>query len=290
MSGSAGCCQSVASLIWVTAGTPVVAGLVDAHASFHGAGLMAAGDAIDVGGAAGGFGAYWIEPLEIEGTFCTPAPLPGLHVVGGAMAATGRSLDWLAESITGTPITRLIAEAAAVEPGAGGLVFLPYLAGERSPIWDPAARGAFIGLTAGQSRAHLARAVLEAAALSIRHVAAPMVDAGVRVTEMRVCGGPARSRLWNQVKADITGFTVAVPHVLETAVLGSAILGAVGIGAHADVRSGIEAMTRVDERLLPDPANRATYDAVYHSYVDAWPRIAPIVRRQTGLEPVGSPA
>ena len=87
-----------------------------------------------------------------QGTFCTPAPLPGLHVVGGAMAATGRSLDWLAESITGTPITRLIAEAAAVEPGAGGLVFLPYLAGERSPIWDPAARGAFIGLTAGQSR------------------------------------------------------------------------------------------------------------------------------------------
>ena len=145
------------------------------------------------------------------------------------MAATGRALDWYRDEILGDTISTdaLLAEAAATPPGADGLVFLPYLAGERSPIWDPEARGVLAGLTLGHGRGHIARAILEASALAIRHVAAPMLAAGVQVREMRVCGGPARSPIWNQVKADVTGFTVAVPEVLETAVLGSAILGAV---------------------------------------------------------------
>ena len=143
------------------------------------------------------------------------------------MAATGRALDWYRDDILGGTITTdaLLAEAAATPPGADGLVFLPYLAGERSPIWDPDARGVLAGLTLGHGRGHVARAIVEASALAIRHVAAPMLAAGVRVTEMRVCGGPARSAFWNAVKADVTGFPVAVPAVLETAVLGSAILG-----------------------------------------------------------------
>jgi xylulokinase len=285
-----GLLPDVAATLGLAAGTPVLAGVVDAHASFHGAGLVAAGDAIDVGGAAGGFGAYWVEPLEITGTFSTPAPLAGLHVIGGAMAATGRSLDWLSERITHAPRERLLDEAAVVEPGAGGLIFLPYLAGERSPIWDPAARGAFLGLAVGQGRGHLARAVLEGAALAIRHVAEPMLEAGIRVKEMRVCGGPARSRLWNQIKADVTGFTVAVPHVLETAVVGSAILGSVGLGVHGDLPAAIAAMTRVDERLEPDPDHRAVYDERYAEYVAAWPAIAPVARRPAAPNRVAAPA
>ena len=157
----------------------------------------------------------------------TPAPLAGRFSVGAAMAATGRALDWYRDAVLVDTISvdALLAEAAATPPGADGLVFLPYLAGERSPIWDPEARGVLAGLTLGHGRAHIARAIVEASALAIRHVAAPMLAAGVRVTEMRVCGGPARSPFWNGVKADVTGFPVAVPAVLETAVLGAAILG-----------------------------------------------------------------
>ena len=121
------------------AGTPVVAGLVDAFASFHGARMLLAGDAIDVGGSAGGFGVYSELPIQVAGGFTTPAPLPGLFSVGGAMAATGAALDWFgSEILRGTaPLAELIAEAGRVEPGAEGLLFLPYLAGERSPLWDP---------------------------------------------------------------------------------------------------------------------------------------------------------
>ena len=118
-----------------------------------------------------------------------------------------------ATSIVGGDVTteRLLAEAAATPPGADGIVFLPYLAGERSPIWDPTATGVFAGLTLSHGRGHLARAIIEASALAIRHVATPMLAAGVTVTAMRACGGPARSDAWNQVKADVTGFPVLVP-------------------------------------------------------------------------------
>ncbi len=276
-----GLTKDAATHLRVPPGTPVVAGLVDAFASFHGARMLDAGDAIDVGGAAGGFGVYARRPVEIVGGFTTPAPLPGLYSVGGAMATTGAALDWFATDLLGgsISISNLIDEAAAVEPGAEGLVFLPYLAGERSPLWDPSARGAFAGLTLRHGRAHLVRAILEAAALAIRHVAAPMLEAGLEVSAMRGCGGPAASEAWNQIKADITGFTVEVPRVRETATVGAAILGAVGVGAHPDLPTAIRSMTAIDRRFEPDPERQRIYDRVYEAYVGLHPAIAPVLRR-----------
>jgi xylulokinase len=268
-----------AALLGIEASIPVVAGTVDAWASFHGAGMAVKGDAIDVGGAAGGFGVYWDQPVRVPGSFVTIAPLPGLFSVGGAMAATGRAIDWFRTEVARAdiPTEALLEEAAATPPGADGALFLPYLAGERSPIWDPTARGAFVGLTLDHGRGHLARAILEASALAIRHVAEPIVAAGIDVGEMRVCGGPARSETWNQIKADVTGFSVAVPAVLETAVVGAAVLGATGIGAYPDVQAAIRGMTRVAHRLTPNPENRALYDAAFDAYVRLHPAISPIV-------------
>ena len=263
----------------LVAGTPVVAGLVDAFASFHGARMIEPGDAIDVGGAAGGFGVYWSHRVEAAGSFSTPAPLDGLWSVGGAMAATGSALDWFARDVLGgaRPIDELLAEAATTAPGADGLVFLPYLAGERSPLWDPHARGLLAGLTLGHGQAHITRAIIEAAALAIRHVAEPILAAGVGVTAMRVCGGPAHSDVWNQLKADITGFRVEVPRVLETTVVGAAIVAAVGVGAHSDVPAAIRAMTAIDRELEPNAALRDTYDRAYAAYVALHPAVAPIL-------------
>jgi xylulokinase len=277
-----GLLPEAASHLGLRPGIPVIAGLVDAFASFHGARMLQAGDAIDVGGAAGGFGVYAERPFEVAGGFTTPAPLAGLHSVGGAMAATGASLDWLAQDILGrtTSIGVLIDEAAAIEPGADGLLFLPYLAGERSPIWDPSARGAFVGLILRHGRAHLARAVLEAAALAIRHVADPMLAAGIGVSAMRACGGPARAAAWNQIKADVTGFAVEVPRVRETATVGAGIVAAVGVGAHPDLPSAIRAMTSIDRRFEPDPERQAIYDRVYEAYVALHPAIAPVFARR----------
>ena len=276
-----GLTAAAASHLGLPAGTPVVAGLVDAFASFHGARMLEVGDAIDVGGAAGGFGVYADRPVVVAGGFTTPAPLPGRFSVGGAMAATGAALDWLAGDVLGGAIALpdLLAETAAIGPGADGLVFLPYLAGERSPLWDPDARGAFVGLTLGHGRAHLTRAILEAAALAIRHVARPMLDAGLTVTAMRACGGPAADDGWNQIKADVTGFTVEVPRVRETAAVGAAIVAAVGVGAHPDLRSAIRAMTSIDRRFEPDPDRTTIYDRVFETYVGLHPTIAPVLAR-----------
>ncbi len=269
-----------AASLGIRSGTPVVAGLVDAWASFHGAGMTGVGDAMDPGGAAGGFGVYAERPLVVPGSFSTIAPLPGLYSVGGAMAATGRSLDWYRVDVLGGSVApeTLIEEAATVRPGADGCVFLPYLAGERSPLWDPAARGAFVGLALGHGRAHLTRAILEASAYAIRHVAEGIVDAGAVVGAMRVCGGPARSETWNRIKADVTGFAVEVPTVLETAVEGAAILAATAVGAWPDLLGAIRGMTRVARRIEPDPATRPAYDATYAAYRALHPAISPIVR------------
>jgi xylulokinase len=260
-------------------GIPVAGGTNDAFASYLGAGLTEAGDAYDPGGSAGGFGVYWGEPVEVAGAFVTPAPLPGLYSVGAAMAATGRSLDWFRDAVVGGSATTeaLLEEAGTTPAGSDGVVFLPYLAGERSPIWDPGATGAFVGLTLGHGRGHLTRAILEASALAIRHVAEPMLAAGVTVTAMRACGGPARSETWNQIKADVTGFRVLVPAVLETAVLGSAILGAVGIGASPDVRTAVRSMTRIERRLDPRTETREIYDRTYAVYAGLYPALRPLL-------------
>jgi xylulokinase len=282
----------VAATLGLRAGIPVVAGIVDAWASYHGAGMIRSGDALDPGGSAGGFGVYWDRPLVVPGSFSTIAPLPGLFSIGGAMAATGRAVDWFrVEVLRGAATTAtLIEEAGAIPPGADGIVFLPYLAGERSPLWDPTARGAFAGLALGHGRAHLTRAILEASAFAIRHVAESIVAAGVEVGTMRVCGGPARSETWNQIKADVTGFAVDVPSVLETAVAGSAILAATGVGAWPDLPAAIRGMTRSSRRLDPNPANRARYDATYDAYRRLHPAIGPIIRDLQSRASANAPA
>lgn len=271
---------AAADALGLRTGIPVVGGTVDAFASYLGAGLLEPGDAYDPGGSAGGFGVYWDRLVDVPGSFVTPGPLAGLFSVGAAMAATGRALDWYRDEILGGTVTTdgLLAEAEATPPGADGLVFLPYLAGERSPIWDPQARGVLAGLTLEHGRGHMARAIVEASALAIRHVAEPMLAAGVNVRSMRVCGGPARSRFWNQVKADVTGFEVLVPEVLETAVLGSAILAAVGVEAHTDIPSAIRAMTRTSSRIEPRRELAPLYDRVFEAYRGLYPATAPVLR------------
>lgn len=274
-----GLTREAADALGLRAGIPVAGGTNDAFASYLGAGLTRPGDAYDPGGSAGGFGVYWHEPVVVPGAFVTPAPIEGLYSVGAAMAATGRALDWFRDSVVGGGAsTELLLEEAGTAPaGSDGVVFLPYLAGERSPIWDPTATGAFVGLTLAHGRGHLARAILEASALAIRHVAEPMLAAGVTVDAMRACGGPARSETWNQIKADVTGFPVLVPAVLETAVLGSAILGAVTIGACPDIPGAVRSMTRIERRLQPRSEVRETYDRAFEIYSRLYPALRPVL-------------
>jgi xylulokinase len=268
---------TAAAAMGLPAGIPVVAGVNDGMASVLGAGLRAAGDAVDTGGTSGGLAICSDRPLDLPGVYSAPAPLPGRWILGGAMAALGASVDWLRTSVLGERWTpdELFAAAASVAPGADGLVFLPYLAGERAPVFDEAARGAFVGLTLAHGPAHLARAVLEGGAFAVRHVAEPILAAGIPLRELRPAGRPTPDDLWARIKADVLGTPVAIPTIGETAVLGAAILAAAGTGAVPDLEAGVATMTSTARRLEPDPAAHARYDKLFVVYRDLYPALKP---------------
>ncbi len=257
---------------------PVVAGVNDGTASMLGAGLRAPGDAVDTGGTSGGIGIYADRAVHVPNAFVAPAPLPGRWVVGGAMAALGATVDWVRAVVLADRWTpdELFAAAATIPPGADGLVLLPYLAGERAPVFDEDARGVLYGLTLAHGPAHVARAALEAAAFSLRDVAEPLASAGAPVRELRLAGRPSAGDVWARIKADVLGVPAAVPAVGELAVMGAAILGAVGVGAFGSLEEGVAAMTSVARRVEPDPSAHARYDEAFALYRSLYPALVPL--------------
>jgi xylulokinase len=254
-------------------GLPVVAGTHDGMATFIGAGLVDVGRAADVNGTSGGLALCWNGPIEERGIFSTAWIHPGEYIVGGAMAALGKALDWYRDLVAGpeASLHDLIEGAMTTPLGADGLIFLPYLAGERAPIWDPQARGVLFGLTLQHTRHHVARAVLESVAFAIRHLAERLVEAGARISEMRVCGGQAQSASWNQIKADVTGLPVAVPQVTEAALMGAAVLAGVGAGLVSNVTPGANQMVHINQVLEPDPKRHQHYTHLYRVYARLYP-------------------
>lgn len=257
------------------AGIPVAGGVNDSTATVLGAGVLQKGHALDLGGTSGGLALIWDAPLRDNGLTAWPAPAPGLFVCGGPLAAAGRSLPWFMAAAGYAPGEYATVEhdAAAIPPGAEGLVFLPYLAGERTPLWDDGARGVLFGVTERHTRGHLARAVLEGVAFSLRHIADQLRESGGAIDELRVTGGQAHVMLWNRIKADVIGAPVVVPSVTEGALLGEAILAATGAGRAPDAANASASLVRIAARLEPDRATSRTYDAAYATYRELYPRL-----------------
>lgn len=273
---------AAAAVLGLPAGIPVVAGVNDGAASMLGAGLRAPGDAVDTGGTSGGIAIYADRPVQVGRSFLSPAPLPGRWVVGGAMAALGATVEWVRTAMLGGRWTldELVEAAAGVAPGADGLVLLPYLAGERAPIFDEGARGVLSGLTLAHGPAHLARAALEAAAFSLRHVAAPLAAAGAPVRELRLAGRATPDDTWARIKASVLGVPAAIPSVGETAVMGAAILAAAGVGAVPSLEAGVAAMTAVARVVAPDPAASEAYERAFAVYRELYPAVRPLRSRE----------
>jgi xylulokinase len=269
----AGLTPSAAQETGLPVGLPVVAGVHDGIATFIGAGLVDAGRSADVNGTSGGLALCWNSVIEKPGIFSAAWIHPGEYIVGGAMATLGRCLDWVRDAVAGSCMSHeeLIQAAMNTPAGADGLVFLPYLAGERAPIWDPQARGVFFGLTLNHRREHLARAVLESVAFALRHVADELLQSGARIDEMRVCGRQAQSADWNQIKADVIGVPVAVPRVREAALVGAAVIAGVGAGRLPDITEGANQMVRIDEVLEPNPDHQQRYTELFAVYKRLYP-------------------
>lgn len=273
-------------------GVAVVGSMNDGTGSMVGAAGGVVGRATDTGGHSGGLAVCWDQPLAAPGVACWPGFVPHTYLLGGAFAAAGRAVDWWA-GIAGLSVPHALELASSAPPGGHGLVFLPFLVGERAPYWDPSARGAFLGLTDKHQPSDLARAVVESSGYSLRLLTDAIVNAGGRIDELRVCGAQARSRFWSQVKADVTGLTVSVPRVTEVALMGNAIFAAIGAGLYPDVDVAAEAMVRVATQLPVDARRHAVYTelfAVYGAgYAALQPFFAPLARAAAVSEAEGRP-
>jgi xylulokinase len=169
----------------------------------------------------------------------------------------------------------LLAPAGDVPPGSEGLLFLPYLTGERTPHPDPLARGAFVGLTVRHSQAHLTRAVLEGVAFGLRDSFELMMAVGLaEVSQVRISGGGARSALWRQILADVLEVELVTVNTAEGAAYGAALLAATGAGVFPDVASACSATVELTGRTAPSPAS-AAYAETYPLYRELYPALRP---------------
>jgi len=216
--------------------------------------------------------AYRVEPEARLHTFCHAVP-DTWHAMGVMLSAAG-SLAWLRDAVGGAPYDELLGEAAAWPPGAEGLLFQPYLAGERTPHADPDARGAFTGLSLRHDRGALVRAVLEGVAYGLRDSLELLRVLGVEAQVARVSGGGARSDLWLCIVASVLDLPLERTVAEEGAAFGAALLGGVADGVFADAHEAVAACVRVSDRTEPEPEWREAYAEGYGRYRELYPALS----------------
>ena len=257
-------------------GTPVVAGGGDQAAGAVGMGIVAPGNVSATIGTSGVVFAATSDPVvEPKGrihTFCHA--IPGRWHVMGVTQGAGLSLRWFRDQFAGgASYDSLMIEAAAAPAGSDGLLWAPYLMGERTPHLDPNARGALVGLTAQHTRAHVVRAILEGVAFSLRDTFTIFRDLGVPVKSIRLGGGGARSHLWQQIQADIYGMPVDLVAAEEGAAYGAALLAGVGAGVWPSVDAACETAVRVAKRVEPIAENVELMNRRYAEYWKLYPAL-----------------
>ncbi|MFE9206887.1 FGGY-family carbohydrate kinase [Micromonospora sp. NPDC007230] len=259
------------------AGLPVTAGTIDAWAEAESIAVRAPGDLMLMYGSTMFLVAMTDRPLTSSRLWPTVGLRPGVNCLAAGMATAGSVTGWLAD-LTGADYTALTREAAAVAPGSDGLLMLPYLAGERTPIFDPRARGVVAGLTLGHGRGHLYRAALEGVAYGVRHNIAAMREAGAVPARVVPVGGGTTGDLWTQIVSDVTGLVQELPRETTGAAYGDAMLAAAATGAASDSA----AWNPMIRSIEPDPRHRDRYDALFADYLALYESTTPIVHRLSG--------
>jgi xylulokinase len=260
----------------VPAGTPVVAGTVDAYSEAFSVGVRRPGDQMLMYGSTM-FLVQVIDEYFSDPTLWTTAGVEqGSLALAAGTATAGSLIGWLQTVTGGAPFDQLMAEALTVPPGSEGLLVLPYLAGERTPVFDPQARGVFAGLTLRHGRGHLIRAAYEGIAFGIRQILERFDDAHTGIRTVAV-GGGLRSPLWAQTVSDVTGRPQLVPEQAIGASYGDALLAAIGVGLVAPDTD----WARIAREIEPDPHAGALYDDLYETWRELYPATRDQVHRLT---------
>jgi xylulokinase len=287
--------NEAAELTGLKAGTPVVGGGGDQAAQAVGSGIVEQGIISVTLGTSGVVFAtaerFLLEPEGRLHAFCHAVP-EQWHLMGVMLSAAG-SLRWFRDTLgqmeaeqaqaEGRDVYDLICEEAAQAPaGCEGLVFLPYLSGERTPYPDPDARATFFGLTLRHGREQMARSVLEGVAYGLRDSLELMRAMGLEITQVRASGGGARSALWRQILADVFDSEIVLTNVTEGAAFGAALLAGVGSGIYRDLSEACAATIRLTDRIEPGP-DQATYADYYAVYRALYPALAPLFKQVSAI-------
>ena len=275
-----------AETLGLAAGTPVVGGGGDQPVGAVGNGVVAAGLTSATMGTSGVMFVhskdYKTDAAGRVGTFC--ASVAGEYCLFGCVLSAGGSFQWF-RNVLGQaeiraakrkgvdPYELLTARAAGAAPGCDGLFFLPYLTGERTPHADPLARACWIGMHAGTGRNELVRSVIEGATFAMNDAVTLLRGMDIRIRQIRLSGGGARSGLWRQMQADIYGATCATINAEEGPAYGAAILAAVGAGEFKDVKQACTACIKVVRTIKPDAKSKRTYKKLYDQYVRLYPAL-----------------
>ena len=217
--------------------------------------------------------------------------VPGRWLLQGGTTGGGGVMRWVEREFadyererqkeTGVSSLDQLNEIARETPaGSEGVVFLPYMSGERSPVWNPYAKGVFYGLDFAKTKGHMVRGCMEGVAFSLRHNLEVAEAAGAKAEILRAMGGSANSLLWTQIKADVTGKTIVVPASDTATTLGAALLAGVGVGFYKDYEEAVSMTVKETRRHKPDLSNKEIYDKTYCTYRNLYESLKNMMVRQ----------
>lgn len=264
-------------------GIPVVAGGLDAACGALGAGVISSGQTQEQGGQSGGMSIclnedeYKADPRLILSRHV----IPGKFLLQGGTVGGAGVARWLlknfckeeqlkSEENGSNPFHEMDITAIKTAPGADGLIFLPYMSGERSPIWNAKAKGVYYGLDFSKTRGHLIRASYEGVAYSLKHNLEVAESSSAEIKELYAMGGAANSVFWTQIKADITGKRILVPGSDTATTLGAAILAGVATGVYSDYEDAIDKTIEIKKIYEPNPENKIAYDKGFEKYLQIY--------------------
>lgn len=287
--------KAAAEQTGLAVGTPVVAGGLDAACGTLGAGVVHPGETQEQGGQAGGMSicldTYAADPRLILSYHV----VPGQWLLQGGTTGGGGVMRWLERELgqyermmkeeTGkSSLVQFNELAEKVTPGSDGLVFLPYMAGERSPIWDPDAKGVYYGLDFSKTKGHMIRSAMEGVAYSLKHNLDIAENTGAVVEELLAMGGSANSLLWTQIKSDITGKPIAVPSSDTATTLGAVILAGVGVGMYDSFEDAVKQTVKITRRHVPDMEKHELYMKNYKTYLALYENLKELMKETGGKD------
>jgi len=261
-------------------GIPVVAGGPDFIMSILGTAATRPGRVCDRAGTSEGINLCALQKVQEPRLLDLPHVIEPLWNVSGPISTTGRAVAWFKETMESpeSDYETFLEGVRDAAPGSNRLIFLPYLCGERAPIWDSSARGAFLGLALGHGRREMARAVVESTGYAIRDVIEVMESHGAAVTEMRATGHPAKSAAWNQIKADITGKPISIPEVEDAELMGDACVGLCALKEFSRLDEAAETLVRLKTTYLPDRGAAGLYDELFGIYRRSYEALKPVFK------------